>query len=190
MPVEYFFPTPIYFSFVENLDLIQREVSQYVSTLKEHELTNPWSDTVQTTFKYGSYNHALSNTPNLLEEIKRHCKEFLSGVNYSNLNITIRESWCNISSKNSFQHYHLHDDNDLSGVYYFQTTGEDGDIVFSNPSLVNRYHKVTSKINSCVSYKPEVGKILIFPSFLEHAVLHNATDNTRISITFNVKIVD
>lgn len=188
MPIEYFFPTPIYFSFANNLNIIQEEVENYLKTIESINLTNPWGDTVQTTFKYGVYDHILDQTPLLQEEIKSHCANFLSNLRHQYSNISIKESWLNISSKNNFQHYHLHDDNDLSGVYYYQTNGNDGDIVFSNPSLVNKYHKITSNIDKTIKYKPEVGKIILFPSFLEHAVFHNTTDNQRISVTFNIKI--
>ena len=174
---------------VENLDLIQEEISDYVSKLKEGpELDNPWGDTVGTTFKYGNYEHILASTPVLLEEIKKHTTEFLLRLNYTNLQINVRESWCNLGREKSFQHYHLHGDSDISGVYYHRTTGNDGDIVFRNPSLINRFHKLTYNIDNSVNYKPEVGKILLFPSFLEHAVYSNNTNQTRISVSFNINL--
>jgi len=188
MPVEYFFPTPIYYSFAKNVDVIQKEIDEYIGSLTDVELTNPWGDTVQTTFKYGNYTRILDKTPILLSEIKDHCYEFLKKINYQTSNINVRESWCNIGGANSFQHFHLHGDTDLSGVYYHQTNSHDGDIVFRNPSLVNRFHKLTYNIDNSVNYKPEVGKILLFPSFLEHAVYHNNTDHKRISVTFNIDL--
>lgn len=188
MPVEYFFPTPIYFSMVENKDPIQQEIKNYVSMLGGAELVNPWGDTVLTTFKYGNYDRVLDKTPHLLEEIKKHCREFLTKLNHHNLTVKVRESWCNIGGEKSFQHFHIHGESDISGVYYYQTTGSDGDIVFRNPSLVNRFHRLTYNIDNSVNYKPEVGKLLLFPSFLEHAVFHNNTVNTRISISFNITL--
>jgi len=189
MPVEYFFPTPIYYSFVKNLGLIHHEVDSYVASVKEIELINPWGDTVQTTFKYGGqYNHVLDSTPTLLSEVKEHCQTFLTAMKHQVDSVDIKQSWCNISNRNSFQHFHVHGDMDLSGVYYHQTTSNDGDIVFRNPSLVNRFHKLTYNIDNSVNYKPEVGKILLFPSFLEHAVFHNNSDDKRISVSFNVTV--
>jgi uncharacterized protein (TIGR02466 family) len=188
MPVEYFFPTPIYYSFVTNLGSIHHEVDSYITSVKDIELINPWGDTVQTTFKYGHYNHVLDNTPILLSEIKEHCQNFLIAMKHQVDSIDIKESWCNISNKDSFQHFHIHGDTDLSGVYYHQTTSKDGDIVFRNPSLVNRFHKLTYDIDNSVKYKPEIGKIILFPSFLEHAVFHNTSDDKRISISFNINV--
>lgn len=188
MPVEYFFPTPIYYSFVKNLESIHHEVDSYITSVKDIELINPWGDTVQTTFKYGHYNHVLDNTPILLSEIKEHCQNFLIAMKHQVDSIDIKESWCNISNKDSFQHFHIHGDTDLSGVYYHQTTSKDGDIVFRNPSLVNRFHKLTYDIDNSVKYKPEIGKIILFPSFLEHAVFHNTSDDKRISISFNINV--
>lgn len=188
MPVEYFFPTPVYYSFVNNLESIHHEVDSYVASVKDVDLRNPWGDTVQTTFKYEHHNHVLDNMPTLLLEIKENCQKFLTMIRHQVDSIDIKQSWCNISNKDAFQHFHIHGDTDLSGVYYHQTTGNDGDIVFRNPSLVNRFHKLTYNIDNSVNYKPEVGKILLFPSFLEHAVFHNTSDNKRISISFNVHV--
>lgn len=189
MTTQYFFPTPIYFSFVKNLESIQEEVDCYLASVSETDLENPWGDTVQTTFKYGNFVHALDKMPILLLEIKEHCYEFLKNIKYQQTaDIHVKESWCNISNRNSFQHIHLHGDTDISGVYYHQTNGQDGDIVFRNPSLVNRFHKLTYNIENSITYKPEVGKILLFPSFLEHGVFHNNTDHKRISVTFNINL--
>jgi len=189
MPVEYFFPTPIYYDLLKDDDLLvsQTEIFNYLKHLNEHKLLNPWGDTVSTTFKYGEYDQILLSTPKFNDIIKTHCKNFLQAYNITN-NFYIKESWINISKKLDFQHFHIHDDFDLSGVYYYQTCGDDGDLVLKNPSLVNRFHVLTSKIDSSIFYKPEVGKLILFPGFLEHAVYHNTTDNERISVTFNVRI--
>jgi ectoine hydroxylase-related dioxygenase (phytanoyl-CoA dioxygenase family) len=38
-------------------------------------------------------------------------------------------------------------------------------------------------------YLPENGKLIVFPSWLEHSVLANKTNEIRISIAFNVNKV-
>lgn len=186
MPVEYFFPTPVYFDFINENDLVicQQEIFSYISTLKNTNLFNPWGDTVDTSFKYGNYDKILESTPYFSKVINKHCKEFLKYLNLTT-DFEIKESWVNISKPMNFQHFHIHDTYDISGVYYYQTNCNDGEIVFNNPSLVNRFHKLTSKLDSSISYKPEIGKLIIFPSFLEHAVYHNTSKSERISISFN-----
>ena len=35
-------------------------------------------------------------------------------------------------------------------------------------------------------FKPEVGRIVLFPGWLQHGIMTNSTDDTRISLSFNV----
>jgi uncharacterized protein (TIGR02466 family) len=188
MPTEYFFPTPIYFTILENIIEIDLEFEHYLKTLDKNSLTNPWDDTVKTNFFYGPANNSLDNFPVLTSKIIENVNVFLNnlGVNGSP---KIIESWINLSDKFGYQNYHIHDGYALSGVYYYQTNGNDGDLVFSNPSLVNKFHPITSRIDHKIIYKPEKGKLIIFPSFLEHAVLYNSTESIRISLSFNIRLI-
>jgi uncharacterized protein (TIGR02466 family) len=75
---------------------------------------------------------------------------------------------------------------EISGVYYYQTNGKDGDICFINPFNAARYFdfgRVSSRSNNI--YTPTVGRLLLFPSYVQHKVRPNKTDNTRISLAFN-----
>lgn len=186
MPTQYFFPTPIYFNIIENLD-IHKEVDQFLSSTVISDWYNPWGDTVKTTFKYGDYKQILDYTPTLKQIILTNCENFLLDLNLQ-VSIDIKESWVNISNSMDFQHYHTHDTYDISGVFFHKSSGIEGDIVFKHPSLVNRFHVITNKIDNQVKYSPEKGKLILFPSFIEHAVFHNSTDMERISISFNCKI--
>ena len=66
MPVELWFPTPIYYyQFTDNiLKTIQDEIVRYVPDL-EDTLTSPWDDSVLTTFKYVDNINFLDNKLNL-----------------------------------------------------------------------------------------------------------------------------
>jgi uncharacterized protein (TIGR02466 family) len=188
--IEYFFPTPIYFKVLndEDVAVVSNEIEKYESTLDKETLINPWGDTVLTNFKYGPYDHTLDQIPILKSKILDYSRDFLEQLAVNYLNINIAESWINYSVKGGFQNYHMHDGYDISGVYFHKTNSKDGDLVFLNPSPVNRFHKITSAEFSKISYVPEVGKLILFPSFLEHAVSINNSDSNRVSISFNITI--
>ena len=188
--IELFFPTPIFYHTFSQLEIeeINNEVLIYENTVDKNKLVNPWGDTVLTNFIYGPHPHSLEKLPTLKNKIITCSKQFLKylSVNYSDIDIS--ESWINYSSKGGMQNFHLHDGYDFSGIYFYKTSTDDGDLVFQSPSLVNRFHKLTSANFSKISYRPEVGKLIIFPSFLEHSVCINTTDSMRVSIAFNARI--
>jgi uncharacterized protein (TIGR02466 family) len=188
--IEYFFPTPIYYTICnqEEISKIDNEIEKYESTFDKETLINPWGDTGLTNFRYGPYHHTLNEIPTLKNKILNCSREFLTQLSIKCVNIKIAESWINYSLSCGFQNYHMHDGYDISGVYFYKSSTEDGDLIFLNPSLVSRFHKITSKEFSKISYTPEIGKLILFPSFLEHAVGINLSSSTRVSISFNVTV--
>jgi len=98
----------------------------------------------------------------------------------------IRESWMTNTVKGEYAHIHNHHLSvDLSGVYYYKTTGNDGDIFFMNPCPMFTTFMLEHLNNNFV-IKPQVGKLLLFPSWLEHGVHINNTDHERMSVSFNI----
>jgi len=188
--IEFFFPTPIFYHTFDQVEIdeINKEILIYENTIDKNNLVNPWGDTVLTNFIYGSPQYSLEKLPTLKKKITTCSKQFLDHLSVHYTDIDILESWINFSSKGGMQNFHLHDGYDFSGIYFYKTNTADGDLVFQNPSLVNRFHKLTAGNFSKISYKPEVGKLIIFPSFLEHSVCINTTDSTRVSIAFNARI--
>ena len=115
-----------------------------------------------------------------------------------NLSYTI-EGWKNINEPGNFNCLHNHPRSDLSGVLWIKAPKDSGNLVFSSPQLFNRYQELDSytdefalKTNSYMTYffYPKEGKILIFPSNLDHEVEENKSDEDRISYSFNIKLVN
>ena len=96
--------------------------------------------------------------------------------------------WINVNFPNACNMAHIHD-HALSGVYYLSipTPAKDsGRLVFIDPR--QRVSMSTARIKS-LNYPvvPDVGACIIFPSWLEHYVEPNRTQEVRISISFNLK---
>jgi uncharacterized protein (TIGR02466 family) len=189
MSVEHWFSVPIYFSKLEGdvLNQVQSELKKAIGSISE--FSNPWDDTVQTNFSYTKDNDFLVKTPFFKDVIHEEVVSYLRGIDtvFKVSVIDIVEAWVNLYPKNAYQNFHIHPTSDISGCYYFATNEEDGDIKFKTPSLVTRHSKVAVKPVE-VTYKPQVGKFLLFPSYLEHAVMQNTTNHERISVAFNVTL--
>ena len=95
--------------------------------------------------------------------------------------------------QNHFQFEHDHtgpfSNNVLSGIYYYKTNGSDGDLVFMSPNPF-QLSGISSFGDSEVRFKPEEGKLLLFPPWLRHRVEINKTEHIRISIAFNLKLLE
>lgn len=106
------------------------------------------------------------------------------------------DSWINIFEKNENEIRHYHHGAIVSGCYYVQAVKSSGDFVIPDPIEIRRcwafHNKIDDKnpINSEVSYEPESGKIILFPSWMPHYVKRNHSEVLRISIAFNVNILE
>ena len=111
------------------------------------------------------------------------------------LECVIVNMWANINKFRDFNKAHLHPNSDWSFAYYVKTTEDSGGIVFCDPR-VRRLMNVQDEIlidhsnnsqHSIYTIKPLSGKLVIFPSYLEHYVEPNLTQETRISISGNIR---
>ena len=87
--------------------------------------------------------------------------------------------WGHIHEKNMSTNTHNHKGSYVSAVVYAQTPKNCGEIVFL-PKL-NPYESSTYK----TSYVAEKGTYLMFPSYLDHFVTRNNSNDIRISMSLN-----
>jgi uncharacterized protein (TIGR02466 family) len=99
--------------------------------------------------------------------------------------------WATILGKHATHRRHSHPNNFLSGVYYVRTyTGADT-INFHDPrsqAAVIRppVTELTTENTDQVVVRVRNGTLLLFPSYLEHSVDANMSEEERISISFNI----
>ena len=193
MPIEHWFPTPIYYGFArdENIDAIQKELLDADSKATYAKASDGYSwHTLTHSISTPIFEANIIKDNNLLlteSEIGWHLKQYLPHLTDNN-NFFIKTSWLTRNSKHEFAYKHKHTptDCDIAGCYYIQTNGNDGNIRFwNNNELSNDYCFFGN--NQKVSYAPQVGKILLFPAWLVHEVTENLTDDLRISLAFNIR---
>jgi uncharacterized protein (TIGR02466 family) len=104
-------------------------------------------------------------------------------------------SWFSINRKYGYHETHNHCPDIWSGVYYLQAEEQDATISFTNRNLINsgwpygaqKVHH-TDFISSKMTCPVKTGLLVIFPSYLDHNVDQQLSDNERISIAFNLNV--
>jgi uncharacterized protein (TIGR02466 family) len=100
--------------------------------------------------------------------------------------------WANVLAKGAAHKAHSHPNNYLSGVYYVRTHPGTNTLNFHDPRsqtgiirppVVELIAENTDQVVVSVAN----GTLLIFPSYLQHSVDANASDEERISISFNIQ---
>jgi uncharacterized protein (TIGR02466 family) len=99
--------------------------------------------------------------------------------------------WYSIHKKYDYGKLHNHSEGIISGVYYIKVPSNSGQISFQRPDnqqycfegdVINEYNF------KYYSYDPVQGQVLLFPSYLNHLVHQNITEDEsdeRICIAFN-----
>ena len=87
---------------------------------------------------------------------------------------------------------HIHEESSWSCVYYVTPT-EDANLYFKDPRLLEymdkSHHHLRQPYANMIRKRPfNAGEAILFPSWLEHGVGPNTSDNARISIACNFLI--
>lgn len=187
------FSTPVYEyqGKFEEIFLVQDEIKKTLPTiLSEDTFKNPdgWNDGVKTNIK-SRYNSIKDfQMTNLEKFIETHVRNYIKTISaWEPMPYRLAHSWINLVDHQDYQNWHQHSDASISGVYYYQTSENDGDISFRTPNqfVELELFPLGTEVDKFYNIKPKIGKLLLFPGWLSHSVKKNTTNNTRISISFN-----
>jgi len=183
------FPTPVY--------ITKRDLDFSLNEKKDIE------DVIKGGMHRGPSNSASNNTyifNNKLKEIKQFCEQQIKIyvekiINpEKELDFYITQSWLNITKPGEAHHSHYHANSIISGVFYVSTE-EDDNIVFGDPNkrlkdMISFKLKEQNPFNSdSWGFPVNNNELILFPSWLEHAVEPNKTATmNRISISFNTYV--
>ena len=102
----------------------------------------------------------------------------------------ITQSWLNYTKPGEYHHKHDHPNSLLSGVFYFNADKEKDRIYFYDDKDYQRLKLEATEWNLYNSrswwYPVGTGDLVIFKSELTHMVDTTVSDQTRISLAFNV----
>lgn len=105
---------------------------------------------------------------------------------YGDTPFELESLWANLNFPNAFNMSHIHGA-EISGVFYVKVPeGDSGRLVLVDPrTRVNMSEKRLRSLNFPID--PKEGTFVLFPSWLEHYVEPNKSDDIRISISFNLR---
>lgn len=98
-----------------------------------------------------------------------------------------RTSWFTLFERGDYAHVHNHSSSSISGCYYYKTNGEDGNIFFTTPVSQMSTNPTYITEGSRNVFQTNIGKMLLFPGWLNHGVMTNETEEKRISLAFNIE---
>ena len=131
------------------------------------------------------------------DQIETNLEIIRSNFNFKDsVKFKIGRTWINLNQNCNTVRPHLHANSLLSGVLYLKCNNS-GPIVFCHPVMAHQYvinSEIIDKFNgfnsTVMSVTPEVGKLIIFPSWIVHYVEPNLDDSDRISMAFNITVVE
>jgi uncharacterized protein (TIGR02466 family) len=129
-----------------------------------------------------------------LDPCLRYISTFKKRSNTKSFGVKLLNFWINSNKNNDYNLMHNHDSN-FSGVYYLKVPKNSGRLVFQNGDLSvmnDKNFDYFDDNNFYARYFCEIKKydLLIFPSRLFHYVEPNRSKEERISVAFNLNIVD
>jgi uncharacterized protein (TIGR02466 family) len=102
--------------------------------------------------------------------------------------ISLYNSWFNVMGKGNFTKHHRHEKSVLSGAYYIEAEPNSVGLTLVNPTKIYKmnelYDKITDYTTNDYTSSAHPGKLIIFPSWLEHYTDVNDSDR-RVVVSFN-----
>ena len=191
------FSVPVFREEFSEAELLRSQTIQYFKDMEK-------DDKINYTGKYpvGSYTSFYSNEDiiglpqliNLKTFIKNTVQQVHNSVGLSG-ELKFTNSWFNINRKYGYHETHNHCPDIWSGVYYLQAQEADATISFTNRILIDSgwpysAQKIvhTDFVSSKMTCPVKTGLLVVFPSYLDHNVDQQLSDNERISIAFNMTV--
>ena len=166
-------------------------IREYVLNIKEKE-----PDGVKKTNYGGWQSKTFTQFPKEFKHISDKLEETIEMCRQQTLTdscvdkLKLQSFWCNVNSYGDYNTLHNHRGSIFSGVFYVDVPDENmGSINFQRSDDIQYFLPPLKTYNNFsgekATYKPQTGRVLIFPSWLRHSVDGCRSEQQRISIAFN-----
>ena len=191
-----FFSTPVWASKVENYKETNELLYSYINELQNIDNKGVVKSNIKGWHsKDFDMKHEIPKK--FIELISPKINKILSDMNWDLIkqSVKISNMWAIINKGGAANSRHHHGNSALSAAYYVRAPKNSGDIVFYDPRPAPIYFHPTAKepnsLNAMVnSISPSEGGLVMFPSYLDHSVNENLSDEERIVISFNISLIN
>ena len=126
--------------------------------------------------------------------ITQAATQFLQWYGVDGAQATISRSWVDVYEPGMQQNEHAHEGQVLTAVYYVEAPEGCGDLVFQDPVAARRAHRAfvgtnapTPQSAQQMNFSPVEGRLMIFESWLPHAVSGNRSQGRRVALVADLR---
>ena len=189
-----FFPTPVWTTNLDDYKTINEQMYNYIKSNKKNDEIGISKSNVKG-WHSNDFNLSDKDPQNFIAFILPAIENVMNDMNWDKEKQTAKISnmWAIINTGGSANLRHQHGNSTISGAYYVRAPQDCGDIVFYDPRPAPIYSypnvKSVNFLNAQVNgISPVEGALILFPSFLDHSVNENKSNEERVVISFNIRL--
>ena len=189
-----FFPTPVWVTKIDKYKETNEEIYKYIKNLREIDEKGIIKSNIKG-WHSNDFDLKDIEVKNFINLISPQINKALVDMNWdiNNQLIKISSMWAIINIGGAAMHGITMAIVQLCTAYYVRAPKNSGDLVFYDPRPAPVYSHPHSKkpnhLNAMVnSVSPVEGALVLFPSYLDHSVNENISNEERIVISFNVTL--
>ena len=189
-----FFPTPVWTLQLDNYQSINEQMYKFIKNTQSEDQEGISKSNIKG-WHSKDFNMQENEPKNFIKFILPAIEQVITDMNWEKhkQSVNINNMWAIINTGGSANLRHQHGNSTISGAYYVRAPKNSGDIVFYDPrpAPVYTYPKAVNPnlLNAQVNgISPKEGALVLFPSYLDHSVNENLSNEERIVISFNITI--
>ena len=188
------FPTPIWTISLDNYNEINEEMYSFIKAEQNKDQKGINKSNVKG-WHSKDFDLKKNEPRKFIDFISPSIEQVMTDMNWEKekQKIKISNMWAIVNKGGSTNLRHQHGNSTISGAYYVRAPEDCGEIVFYDPrpAPIYSYQKAISSnlLNAQVNgISPKEGALVLFPSYVDHSVNENKSNEERIVISFNIKI--
>ena len=188
------FPTPVWTIQLENYKIINEKMFEYIKDAQIKDQKGISKSNIKG-WHSNDFDLKDESLKKFISFISPSIKQVMIDMNWEveKQTVKIDNMWAIINTGGSANARHQHGNSTISGAYYVRAPKNSGDIVFYDPRPAPVFYfprAVSSNLlNAQVNaINPKEGALILFPSYVDHSVNENLSNEERIVISFNVTI--
>ncbi len=189
-----FFPTPVWTLQLDEYQSINEQMYKFIKITQSKDQQGISKSNIKG-WHSKDFNMQENEPKNFIKFILPAIEQVITDMNWEKQkqSININSMWAIINTGGAANHRHQHSNCTISGAYYVRAPKNSGDIIFYDPRPAPVYtypiavnpNLLNAQVNGI---SPKEGALVLFPSYLDHSVNENLSNEERIVISFNITI--